>query len=147
MYIPCVENGITWETERKNVPGKLTFNVIQDQLLKIENGNAVRLKKDGQNIFYGFLFTAKRDKNNTIKLTAYDQLRYLKNKDSYSYSNKKANEFIKMLAEDYRLNVGILEDTGYVIPKRIEDNTCLFDMIDFSLLETTRNNKKKFCFI
>ena len=52
IYIPCVEDSITWETERKGTPGKLTFNVVQDALLKIEEGNAVRVKKDGQNVFY-----------------------------------------------------------------------------------------------
>lgn len=144
MYIPCVEDGVTWETERKSVPGKLTFNVVQDSILNIANGNSVRLKKDGQNVFYGFIFTLKRNKDNTVKVTAYDQLRYLKNKDSYIYNNKKASEFIKMIAADYKLDLGTIEDTEYVIPKRNEDNATLFDMIETALGETVRNNKKLF---
>ena len=144
IYIPCVEDSITWETERKGTPGKLTFNVVQDALLKIEEGNAVRVKKDGQNVFYGFIFTLSRNKDATVKVTAYNQLRYFKNKDLYIYSNKKANEFISMIAEDYKLNVGTLADTGYVIPKRNEDNSTLFDMIEVALGETVRNNGKLF---
>ena len=62
VYEPCVEDGVIWETERKGVPGKLTFNVLQDSLLKIEEGNAVRFKKDDKNIFYGYIFTLSRNK-------------------------------------------------------------------------------------
>lgn len=141
-YFPCVEDGITWETERKGIPGKLTFNVVQDELLKIEEGNEVRFKKDNNNVFRGFIFTLGRNKDETVKVTAYNQLRYFKNKDSYIYSNKKANEFISMIAKDYELNVGTLEDTGYVIPMRNEDNSTLFDMIDYAITETNRNTNK-----
>lgn len=142
IYEPCIEDGIIWETERKGVPGKLTFNVLQDSILKIEEGNAVRFKEDDKNIFYGYIFTLSRNKDETVKVTAYNQLRYFKNKDSYIYNNKKANEFISMISEDYKLNVGTLADTGYVIPKRNEDNSTLFDMIDYAITETNRNTNK-----
>lgn len=36
----------------------------------------------------------------------------LKNKDTYVYTNKTASEVIKMVAEDFQLNVGELEDTA-----------------------------------
>lgn len=142
IYEPCIEDGVIWETERKGVPGKLTFNVLQDSILKIEEGNAVRFKEDDKNIFYGYIFTLSRNKDETVKVTAYNQLRYFKNKDSYIYNNKKANEFISMISEDYKLNVGTLADTGYVIPKRNEDNSTLFDMIDYAITETNRNINK-----
>ncbi len=31
VYLPAVEEGIEWSTERRGVPGKLTFNVIADR--------------------------------------------------------------------------------------------------------------------
>ena len=48
-YIPIVQDGIEWSTERYGTPGKLTFKVIQDDLLNITEGNVVRLKKDNKN--------------------------------------------------------------------------------------------------
>ena len=71
-------------------------------------------------MFYGFVFTKSRSGRtpNVIEVTAYDQLRYFKNKDTYVYSNKKASDVIKMIAEDFGLSVGALEDTGYVIASR-----------------------------
>lgn len=139
---PAVEEGIVWETTRKGVPGKLTFKVVSDEALTFQEGNAVRLRKDGQNIFYGFIFTKKRSKDGLINVTAYDQLRYLKNKDTYVYTNKTASQFIKMLAADFRLNVGTIEDTSYKIASRVEDNKTLFDMIQ-NALDLTMDNKKE----
>ena len=139
---PAVEDGIVWETSRKGSPGKLTFSVVKDQALQFEEGNAVRFKKDGQNVFFGFVFTKKRSKDGLISVTAYDQLRYLKNKDTYVYTNKTASEFIKMVANDFRMNTGTIEDTGFKIASRVEDNKTLFDMFQ-NALDLTMNSTKK----
>lgn len=142
IYYPVVEEGITWETTRKGVPGILNFTVVKDGILNFQEGNAVRLKVDGNNVFYGFVFKKERDKGNTIQVTAYDQLRYLKNKDTYVYTNKTASDVVKMIAADFKLNVGTIEDTGYIIASRVEDNKTLFDIIQ-NALDLTLQNKKK----
>lgn len=141
LYEPIIEDGVTWETERKGSPGKLTFTVVKDNIISFQEGNHVILKVDGKNIFYGFVFKKTRDKNHNIKVTAYDQLRYLKNKDTLTYENKTANELVKMIADDHNLQAGNLDDTNYVIPKRTEDNSTLFDII-LTALELTLTNKK-----
>lgn len=144
VYAPVVQDDITWETERKGVPGKLTFKVTKDNILNFKEGNAIRLTKDNVNVFYGFVFTIKRDKGDTISVTAYDQLRYLKNKDTYVYTNKRADEVVSMIANDFLLNVGHLENTGYVIASRVEDNKTLFDMIQNALDLTLQNTKEMY---
>lgn len=144
VYIPVVEEGIIWTTERKGTPGQLTFNVVKDDLINFTEGNAVRLRVDNKNIFYGFIFIKKRDKDGIIKVTAYDQIRYLKNKDTYVYTNKRTDEFIRMVASDFNLNVGTLENTGYKIASRVEDNVALIDMIQNSLDLTLMNKKEMF---
>ena len=142
LYIPITEEGIVWKTERKGVPGQLDFKILDDGEIKIEEGNAVSFKVNGEKVFYGFVFTLKRDKDKLISVTCYDQLRYLKNKDTYVYNNKTAGEIIKMIAEDFEMNCGDIEDTGYKIPSRVEDNTTLFDMIQ-NALDLTLENKKE----
>ena len=141
-YLPCVEGKIEWKTERKGSPGELSFSVLKDNILNISEGNAVRLRVDNKNVFYGFIFTLKRDKENIIKVTAYDQLRYFKNKDTYVYENKTANEFIQMLARDFNMQTGVLENTGFKIVSRVEENTTLFDMVQ-NALDITLENKKE----
>lgn len=143
-YLPIVEEGIEWSTERRSTPGKLTFKVVKDDIIAFSEGAAVRLKVDGKVVFFGFVFTKKRDKDQIITVTAYDQLRYLNNKDTYVYENKTASQFIKMIAADFALNVGTIEDTGFVIASRVEDNTSLFDMIENALDLTLTNSKEMF---
>lgn len=143
-YLPAAEEGIEWSTERRSAPGKLTFKVVNDPVLNIGEGMAVRLKVDGKPVFFGFIFTMKRDKGKLIEVTAYDQLRYLNNKDTYVYENLTASQFIQMLAADFSLNVGTLEETGFVIASRVEDNTSLFDMIENALDLTLQNTKEMY---
>lgn len=144
LYIPPVKEGITWNTERKGSPGELRFSVVKDGVINFTEGCPVRLKVDGQNVFYGFVFTKKRDKEDVIDVVAYDQLRYLKNKDTYVYENKTAGEVIEMIASDFRLETGTLENTKYKIVTRTEPNKTLFDIIQTTLDLTLQNKKEMY---
>ena len=143
LYAPVVQDGITWSTERKGSPGQLTFKVVKDDVIDFEEGDAVRMRIDGVDVFYGFVFTKKRSKEQIIDVTAYDQLRYLKNKDTYSYEHKTAGEFIRMIAQDFNLKTGVLENTGYKL-SRTEINVSLFDMVQTALDETLMSKGKMF---
>lgn len=138
-YLPATKEEIVWTTERKNTPGKLTFSVYADDTLKFSEGSAVRLRVDRDNIFFGFVFKQQRSRGQFIDVTAYDQLRYMKNKDTIVYENKTADQFLRMVAADYALNIGELENTGYIIKSRIEENTSLFDMVENALDLTLTN--------
>lgn len=142
VYQPAVEDGITWETERQGYPGKLTFKVLRDETLNFQEGNSVRFKVNGQNVFFGYVFSKKRDKDQSISVVAYDQLRYFKNKDIYVYANKKASDLVKMIAADFNLKTGDIADTRYAIQQRVEDNKTLFDII-YNALDLTLTNTKK----
>jgi hypothetical protein len=140
-----VEEGIKWTTERCGSPSVLKFTVIKDDSIAFQEGDAVRMKVDGQNVFYGFVFSKKRNKEHHIEVTAYDQLRYLKNKDTYVYENKTASQVIQMIANDFNLNLGKIEQTGYIIPSRVEDNQSLFDIIQNALDLELQNKGEMFC--
>ncbi|WP_107612975.1 C40 family peptidase [Clostridioides difficile] len=143
FYEPVVLDGITWEIERRGTPSKLEFTIVMDDILQFCEGNSVRLYYKGVGIFYGYIFQKKRDKENHIKIVAYDQLRYFKNKDTYVYSNKTASELVKMLAKDFNLKYNVIEDTKYKI-SRIEENKTLFDMILTALDDTLREKKEMY---
>lgn len=141
---PTTLEGVTWETERRGSPGKLTFKCLFDENNLFEEGDLVTVKYKGQKVFYGFIFTISRDRDKILSVTAYDQLRYLKNRDVYEYRNKKASEVITMLANDFKLNLGYIEDTKFIIPKRLEDGVSLFDIILTALGITLQNTKKMY---
>jgi hypothetical protein len=144
LYYPAVEDGVTLEWDRKGSPGKLRFCVVRDEVLKVEEGDAVKLAVDGTELFYGFVFTKSSSgrSRQLLDVTAYDQLRYFKNKDTYVYTNKTAGEVIRMIADDFRLHVGTIADTHYVIPSRTEDNVSLFDIVQSALDETLKAETK-----
>lgn len=143
-YLPAVEEGIEWTTERKDAPGKLSFQIWKDDALDFSEGSPVRMKENGDEIFFGFVFKQQRDREQRISVTAYDQLRYLKNKDTIVYQGKTADAFIRMVAADYNMNVGILENTNYVIESRVEENTSLFEMFQNALDLTLTNTGEMF---
>lgn len=144
VYLPAVQEGITWSTERKDSPGKLEFKVIKDKILDFSEGSPVRLKVDKKPVFFGFVFKQQRAKDGIITITAYDQLRYLKNKDTKVYEAKTASQIIQMIANDYALQVGTLEDSKYVIESRVEEDTSLFEMVANALDLTLTNTGEMF---
>lgn len=143
-FLPAVEEGVEWTTERKGAPGKLSFKVLKDDVLEFSEGSAVRMKENGEEVFFGFIFKQQRSAGQIITVTAYDQLRYLKNKDTIVYENKTADQFLRMVAANYALNIGTLESTGYVIGSRVEENTSLFEMIQNALDLTLQNTGEMF---
>lgn len=139
VYEPVVKGSITWETQRRGQPGKCSFTLIPDNRLQIVEGNALRLDVDGKPVFFGFIFERNWNSEGEMKVTAYDQLRYLKNKETYNYTDLTAGEVIQMIANDYNLKTGELEDTGDRISRKEKDKT-LFDIIlnnlDLAMIHT-----------
>lgn len=142
IQYPAVVEGAKLTLERKGTPGKLTFTVVKDSKLNFQEGDPVKLTLDGTPMFYGFVFIKSRDKDGTIDVTAYDQLRYLKNKDTITEEGLKASDLLKRIATDFRLNLGTVEDTGYTMETVVEENQTLFDMIQNALDETLLNTGK-----
>lgn len=138
--LPPVVESVSIEWERQGQPGKLTADIVKTPGLSFQEGDPCRFSVDGTPIFYGFVFEKARkgSMDQVITITVYDQLYYLKNKDTYVYSNKTAAAVIRMIAEDFQLNAGVLADTGYTIASRVEDNKTLFDIIQTALDETLK---------
>ena len=142
IQFPVVEEGARLTLERKETPGKLEFTVVKGPGLNFAEGDPVKLTVNGTAMFYGFVFKKKRDKDGTIDVVAYDQLRYLKNKDTITEEGLKASDLLKRIATDFRLNLGTVEDTGYTLETIVEENQTLFDMIQSALDETLMNTKQ-----
>ena len=102
-FMPAVQEGVTWDLARQGTPGKLTFKMLRDDILDFEEGNMVQMSYGDDNLFKGFIFSHKEDKNGVIQVTAYDQLRYLKNKDITVVVEKTAAEVIRAICDDYGL--------------------------------------------
>lgn len=141
MFSPPVKDGVEIEWERTGVPGKLTFTTVKipNAGMGFSEGDQVQFYYDGKLVFVGYVFTKSRDRQHHIKVTCYDQLRYLKNKFTYVFEKKRADEIVRALCKDFNLNVGSMDSTGYIIPSIAEENTSAFDII-LKVLEDTLTN-------
>src|SRR5690606_19179066 len=130
----------SWKTYRIGKPGSFEFNLIKNSLWQIRhfynNGDIVRFRYNGHDVFYGYIFDIDGGKNESVKIKCYDQIRYLTNKDTYVFANNTVTEMTRRIADDFNLRVGTLQDTVYRIPTMVEDGQKLIDIIDKGLTHT-----------
>lgn len=125
---------ISWKTSRSGKPSTLDVTLVDSGIYQhpkfaINNGDILYFRKDGVNVFYGFIFSIDTGSNHQIRLTAYDQIRYLLGNGSYVLNDVTASDLIRKIAKDYGLQTGVLEEAEYKIPSLIEDNKKLLDII------------------
>ena len=145
VHVPILEDSVTWTTEREGAPGELTFTVVKDESLGFVEGDAVKFYVDGKPIFFGFVFSKSRDREHRIKVTAYDQLRFFKNKDTLTYKDWDCAKLINTLADGFSMSKKRnLASTGYTCPQMTEDNSTLFDMVLNHLDKVTQATNKMF---
>lgn len=159
IFEPVVKDEITLEWERAGVPGKLTFTVIKDPSgMSFHEGDRVVFfasdRKTYNNLsagttpysimFVGYVFKKSRDKKHHIEVTCYDQLRYLKNKYSWSFVNKTASQILTSICKDYGLYYANIADTKYAIPALAMENAEAFDVILTALQETLAHTGKMY---
>jgi len=138
ILMPVTVGEIALEYTRRGSPGKLTFDVANDEILNFHEGNPVRFRVDGENVFLGYVFTKRRSYGGVITVTAYDQIRYLKNKDTLVYEDKTYSELLRLIATNFDLRLGEIADTRHKIPRRVEEAT-LLDILMTASEITTKN--------
>jgi hypothetical protein len=121
-------------------PGKLEFTILATSPLTFAEGATVSVVLDGYNMFKGYVFKRSRTEDtNKVKVTCYDQLRYLKNKDSRVFENVTSNQIFEQLCKDFVLKYKTVDRSSHVCAPRSEDATSLYDMIKNALNDTLVN--------
>ncbi len=144
----CVNivTSVEYTSNRTGSPGKLSFTLIKSGDISFVEGDVVRFSANGQLIFYGWVFSKSKNRWGEIDVICYDRLRYLKANASYAFYGQTAGDIIKQIAEDYQLDLGEIEDTGYQIPSLVEnDQTCL-DIIEEAINQTLLNTGTVYVF-
>ena len=90
-------------------------------------------------VFRGIIFSDSIDTDGRMTVTAYDRNVYLtKNTDSRKFEKMTASAIIKALCAAFEIPMGIIADTGYVIPKLVFDGKTLWDMMVTALTYTKK---------
>lgn len=130
-----------WSTKRSGSPSSLDLTAIVDDAVEWTHGGILCLKDGEVGLFYGYVVKISQNEKDQVQVLAYDQTWYLKkNKETYVFTGKRADEILKQIADDFKLKTGTLTNTGYAIPSMIEDGQTLFDIalkaIDLTLINT-----------
>lgn len=153
---PVIEGDVVITWTRDFRAGIMEFNTVKDDALNFQEGDRASFSIDGKLFFLGFVFKKARDKRQIIKVTCYDQVRYLKNKDTYQYKAMSVSDLIKKICEDRGLTVGTIESAKFKVPKKIEENQEYMQMIkaadDINLSQTGEiftlfDDKGKICYM
>ena len=124
-------------THIQDDPGKATFDLIKCDDIAFWEGATVSIKIDGYKMFRGFVFAKKQTEDeNIISVTCYDQLRYLKNKDSYVFENMTSDQIFAKICKDFVLKYKVVDKSDYKCAPRSNDATALYEMMKTALDDT-----------
>ena len=138
-----VVSDMTITTYLRDNPGKLEFTVLAQSPLEFWEGATVSVTIDGYQMFKGFVFKKARTEDvKKIKVTCYDQMRYLKNKDSRVFEDVTSDQIFSQLCKDFVLNYKVVDASSHICAPRSEDATSLYDMIQNALDDTLTNTGK-----
>lgn len=131
--------------EMKRVPSSIEFKVLKEQVSDIKLGDKITATYDDGNLFMGYVFCIKENKDDVVSIKGYDQMRYLKNQHTMLIKNKTATKLIKEIASEFKLQVGEMEDTKVDIAtkQKIVENKSLIDIIYDALEDTMLANNQK----
>ncbi len=140
--------GLSWKTSRIGKAGSISFKLIKPvQTAKFiyNNGDIVRVRVNDTNLFHGYVFEISEGRDEAIKITAYDQIRYLMNTDTYVFAGVTATEVLQRIVKDFNLKLGTVANTGYKIPAMSEDGNKLLDIICKAITLTYANTGRDYC--
>lgn len=133
LDISLLVSSLTVDTKLEEEPSKLEVQIIDTAELEISNGSAISVKDKENKIFFGYVFKYERSTGGASTITAYDQLRYLKYKDSRILGNSTIGTLFAEVCRIQGLNYKILDNDSTIIPEKVFDNSSYYEMIKFGI--------------
>ena len=134
---------IVLENQIDGQPGKLTFNCVDDEIIYIAEGGIINFMVNGKGVFFGRVFTVSFDDGDTIKVTAYDQMRYLQCVDEYVLSGKTASQIFETICKDFKVQrYNVISPTTNIISSHVFDGKPLSEIINYGIGEELRFRNK-----
>ena len=127
---------LTWETQIGDQPGKLSFKYVDDGKTYFAEGSKIAVTDDNVGMFSGFIFTRDRTNDIAIEITAYDQMRYLQNKDIMNLPIMTANQVFEKICKEQKLIYKTIHASNYKIAGRLHDNKSYYEIMQTAIDET-----------
>lgn len=130
---------LKWSTGLDSQPGSLSFSMLDDPNVFLHSGDIIELQIDGKKIFKGKTFVRGKTKEAKWKITAYDNMRYLKNEDTIIFQASSSSSRFQKICQTQGLPYKILDKSPYNCTPVIEDAHSYFSMIQDALDETRKS--------
>jgi murein DD-endopeptidase MepM/ murein hydrolase activator NlpD len=134
--VTSVVTEVDWITERIGQPGRLDIKLLKVDNLSFTEGDIITFKVNDKKLFKGCVFEKQKNEKGEISVRCYDQIRYLKAKQSYNFSGMTAGGIVKKISDDFGLKWGMIANTKYAIGDFIWDNGTCIDAITQALQHT-----------
>lgn len=120
---------------------KLEFTYIKKDL-DINNGSIIQFTYNRVGIFQGYVFKISRGRDQEISITAYDQLRYCKAKDTLFLKEDTVSTITHKMCNYFHLKKGTIADTKFVLPVGLQEDKTWLDIIYSAISDTLKAKKK-----
>ncbi|MFH0345307.1 phage portal protein [Bacillus vallismortis] len=140
-WLELVAESVSFEGHRYQAPRSIEATIVIKQgdqtYYSVTEGDTVLFKWKGKELFRGIVFARTPDEH-TLAFSAYDMLQYLvKNQDVYVFSNQRADQMIRRIANDFQIPTTSIANTGHTIKSLvIKNDTTLYDIILKALKQT-----------
>lgn len=140
-WLELVAESVSLEGHRYQAPRSIEATIVIKQgdqtYYSVTEGDTVLFKWKGKELFRGIVFARTPDEH-TLAFSAYDMLQYLvKNQDVYVFSNQRADQMIRRIANDFQIPTTSIANTGHTIKSLvIKNDTTLYDIILKALKQT-----------
>ena len=140
--IENIAGNITLTSCWKNGASKLEFTILPG--LAPVNGSYLTFSP-GADMFAGRVFAHRRTQDKRIQVTAYDQLRYLKAKDTVMRKQMSLTQFVDVIAANLQLRVSGLANSVIPLDDYLFDNQTYLDMAYQSISDNLMANGYYYC--
>lgn len=150
LDITNLVHSVEWKGTRYSAPRSVlvtltSINKGYHQGVEIEEGDGLLFSWGNVELYRGTVFDLRKRKGGILSVLTYDNLIYFtKNTDSYVFINKKASDYLERICGDFKISMGTISDTGYVIPSLVFDNKKLYDVVMKGIVLTYKQTKNKF---
>lgn len=135
---------------RGKAPRDLKVTLIDSDQLGLvntnpEDGLMCTFLVNGKEFFRGIVVSDNRSNSRTVEIHAMDNAMYLtKNKGSFTYKKKRADQIFKDVCKKAKLPVGGAVNTKFKIKELTKKGTTFWDVIEDALSQTYAQTGKRF---
>lgn len=126
---------VNLSTSIEDQPSTLELEIQNKDGAVFPNGSIVSFKVAELPVFYGFQFKVDGKEDGNVTLTFYDQLRYLKYKDSLALGDNRIGNIFALICQAKGLKYKVVHNPTYILPPKLYDNKTYYEMLSDMIMQ------------